>query len=157
MLGRNRNCRTVYAPPLMSPPTRFESISSSTDGRRSPARQHTIAKSRREALDLRFDARRHIEVRPVRHMTICPKYVFAVRRARCVEERRLRNQHERPFGAPSVGYRSFGPGNLFEHAAKVQANCATAFRRLPWNGLRKGIVNLECARTVLKLLERAPV
>ena len=126
-------------------------------GRKSTPRHHAITKSRCEALDLRFDARCHIEVRPIGNVTIRPEHVFAGRGPRRVIEGGLRNQHERLLGTPSICHRSFRCCDLFERAAKVQTDRAGALRRLPRNRLRKSVIDLECARALFELLERAPV
>src|SRR5215467_6174695 len=49
------------------------------DRRQRVARQDALAETRRKALDLRLDARRHVHVRATGHVTVGPDRLLAVR------------------------------------------------------------------------------
>ena len=59
------------------------------------SRDHPFAKTGREAFDLLLDPRQHVEGRTVRNVTVRPDDVLALRRARSIEQCRLREEHER--------------------------------------------------------------
>ncbi len=83
--------------------------------------------------------------------------MLAVRRARGIEERWLRNENKGPFGMPAVSNRVFRRGDLFERAAEVHGDGAPALARAPWNRLGESVVDLERARVRAEIAPCAPV
>ena len=71
-------------------------------GRKGVPRHNTVTKPRRKPFDLRLNARRHIQRRTVRRVAVAPGRMLALRRARVVEERLLRQQHIRALRVPSL-------------------------------------------------------
>ncbi len=64
-------------------------------------RQHPLPETGRQPLHLPLDPLRHILPRTVRHMTVRPRRMPALRRPRCIEDTRLRQQHKRPLRDPT--------------------------------------------------------
>src|SRR5437763_16173989 len=58
-------------------------------------RKNTIAKSGSEALDLRLDRVRHVDLGAERDVAVTPKRMLATRRARFIEQTLLGDEHER--------------------------------------------------------------
>src|SRR5579884_4261605 len=117
-------------------------------GRRDMARQDAVAETGREALDLCFDALRHIKRGPVGHVTVGPGDVLSLRRARGIEQRRLREQDKWPVRMPVLPDCKFGFGDFFHCSAQMDRSGAGALSGLPRNGSGKGVVQLEGPRAV---------
>ena len=58
------------------------------------ARKNSFSKSRREALDLRFDSARHVAIAFVWHMAVRPGRVTAFGSTCRIEQARLRQEHK---------------------------------------------------------------
>ena len=116
-------------------------------------RQNTIAKSRREALDLLFQSVHHVNRRAMGNMAIGPCNVFAHRSTRRIEQRRLRQQNERSLRGLPACHGCFGRRNLCHAAAQVHGRGTQAFRSLPWNRRRQRIIQLEDPRTIAKIFQ----
>jgi hypothetical protein len=67
--GRNRNCRSVLAPPPMSPPIMLGIVGLERRRRDRMTRKNDVAKAWRETLDLMLDPVGHVDVRRMRDMT----------------------------------------------------------------------------------------
>ena len=119
--------------------------------------QDTLAEAGREALDLSLDTLAHIERRSVRDMAIGPRGVFAWGSARCVEETLLREHDERPLGVPPFPGATLRVCDLSQRSANVNGAGLCDLGRPPWDRSVQRIVELECARPVLPVLEPAAV
>ena len=97
------------------------------DRRHRVAGHHDVAEPRREALDLRLDAPRHVDRRPGRHVAVRPQRVPAGWRPRRVEQRRLGDEDERRRRVLAAADRRLCGGDLGQRAADVHR----AARRRP--------------------------
>ena len=83
--------------------------------------------------------------------------MFARRRARGIEQARLRQQYEWTFVRKAAPRSAFGGGDLFHRAAKVHRGGSCALRRRPWNGAVERPVHLEYTRSVAVILQFAAI
>src|SRR5437763_964393 len=121
------------------------------------AGQNTIAKTRRESLNLRFDLIRHIRAAVERNMAVRPERVPTTRRARFIKQTLLRDQHERALGNFSVCNVAFRHRNFVNAAADMNCACATTGFGFPRNRSTQRIINLKNSRPVLKRFQLAAI
>src|SRR5581483_7884688 len=81
-------------------------------------------------------------------MTISPRCVLPFRRSQRIEQARLREQNERPFGMLSVSRGTLRGGDFIETPAEVNGSGASAVLRSPRNWLAQRVVHFECPRAV---------
>ena len=96
-------------------------------------------------------------VERVRHVAIGPRGVLPGRRARGVERRVLRQQHERTFGMPAFPRGTLGCGDLVERAADVHCRRPPARLGGPRNRRRERPVDFEHPHAVSVPLQLSPV
>ena len=111
-------------------------------------RRNAVAEARREALDLRFDCSSEIAAVAVRHVAVRPRRVHAVRSAARVEQRVLRQQHERPLAAHSAPRIALGTRDLLDAPADVHGRRLRTFAGPPRDRRAQRVVDLEHARAV---------
>src|SRR5213082_4262992 len=97
------------------------------------AGQNTIAKTRRESLNLRFNLIRHIRAAVERNMAVRPERVLTTRRARFIEQTLLRDQHERALGNFSTRNLAFRRRDFVNAPTEMNCSCATASFGFPWD------------------------
>src|SRR5206468_5703980 len=114
-------------------------------GRRDVTRENTLTKAGREALELRVDARHHVDLGAVRHVAVRPRGVLTRRRARVVEEALLPDEHERPLGRLAAPHRALGCRDLVERASEVHCARAPALRGAPGGRTVERVVPLDDA------------
>jgi len=112
------------------------------------SRDDAIAKAGREPLDLSLDAREHVRRGREWHVAITPGDVTSSRRARRIEERRLREEDKRPIGDPSVPCVALGARNLVERATDVHRRRPGAVRSAPRNRAVERPVDFERRHSV---------
>src|SRR6516164_8050614 len=110
--------------------------------------QNTIAKTRRESLNLRFDLIRHIPAAVEWSMAVRPKRVLATRGARFIEQTLLRNQHKRAFGDVPAHNLPFGRSDFVNAATEMNCSCATTSFGFPRNGFVERVIDFENSRRV---------
>src|SRR4029078_7653371 len=101
---------------------------------------NTIAKTRRESRDLRFDLIRHIRAAVERNMTVRPEGVLAPRRARFIEKTLLRDQHEWTLGNFSSRNFAFSRRDFVNVAAEMDCSRLTACCGFPWDRFAQRII-----------------
>src|SRR5207248_5737166 len=126
-------------------------------GTRHRSRKDEIAKARREALDLRLDARGHVHRRAVRDVAVRPEGVLSRRGAGVVEKALLRDEHEGLLGMAAAVDLGFAGGDFLERAADVHRAGAPALRGSPGHGPPEGVVDLENSGSAPVPAERATV
>ena len=136
---------------------RLASFALQVDGREYLPRQHAIAEAGSEALNLRFDARQHVERGAVGNVAVSPGNMPAFGCASRVEQAWLSEKHERLLGVVAVAHRIFRGRYFFQCAAEMHRGGSPALGSFPRNGIGQGIVDLEDARPVAKALKIAPV
>ena len=114
------------------------------------SRKDEIAEAWREALNLLFDALRHVHRPSIRHMAIRPAGVMTFRRASIVEQALLGDKHERPIADAPTYCAVLGRGHLFVGPAHVNGCCGFALGGFPRNGPTERPVHFEHARTMSK-------
>src|SRR5262245_44080368 len=114
------------------------------------AGQNTIAKTRRESLNLRLDLIRHIRAEVERDMAVRPKRMLTTGCARLVEQTLLCDEHERTLGNSSTGNRTFRLSNFVYAATEMNCSRATASFGFPWNRRAQRIIDFENSRRVSK-------
>ncbi len=142
----------------MSPPTRFALCRSRSAGRmteRASTRSRNPGANRSICCSI---ARQHVGGRRVRHVAVRPRHVLARRRARRIEERRLRQEHEGPLGDASLPCRR-APTRAISAKAAAQMHGAAlrARRRAPRDRRIERPIHFEHAHAVPIALELAPV
>ena len=115
--------------------------------------QDAVAKSRSKSLDLSLDSIAHVDVGSVRHVTISPKRVRAPRRARRIEQARLRNEHERFLRVLSDPRRRFRRNDLVERTAEVERTRFRARGVAPRHRCTQRPIHFAHAGTVVIPLE----
>src|SRR5437762_9303033 len=115
---------------------------------RSPGRnrQDPVPGARGEALDLAQDRLGHVDPRAVRDVTVGPDGVLALRRARWIEQRGLRQEHERALRDAAAPNGVLARGDLLERAAEVDGAGAKDPVVAPGQGTVDGDIELEHAR-----------
>src|SRR5215470_8941250 len=93
--------------------------------------------------------------RPVRRVAVGPECVLTGGRARRIEQARLREQYERPFGYLASPRRAFRSGDLLHLAAQMDCTCAQTLRRPPRHGAVERPINLISAGAVAITLQAA--
>src|SRR5215475_10836572 len=93
--------------------------------------------------------------RPVRHVAIAPERVLSCGRARRVEQARLREQYERPFGYLASPRRAFRRGDLLHLAAQMYCARAQTLGRTPRHGAVERPIDLISAGAVAVTLQAA--
>ena len=114
------------------------------------SRKDDIAKAWCEALNLLFDALRHVHRPSIRHVAIRPAGVMTFRRASIVEQTLLGDKHERPIADTPMYCAVLGRGYLFVRPADVHGCCGFALGGFPRNGPAERPVHFEHARTMSK-------
>src|SRR5438067_5037808 len=99
-------------------------------------RKNTIAKSRSEALDLRLDRARHVDLAAKRDVAISPKRMLAARRTRFIKRTLLRDEHEGSLGNLAVCHVTLGSSNFIDRSAEMDRARTPALLGLPRNGRR---------------------
>jgi len=110
--------------------------------------EHGTGEARGEALNLSFEAGEHVFGAAVGDVAVGPRDVSASGRARGVEERWLREQHEGTISGAAGGHGRFGDGDVFHRAAEVHGCSASAIGCSPGNGSGQSVVDFEDARAV---------
>ena len=95
------------------------------------ARQDEVAEAGREALELRLDARGHVDAGAARHVAVGPGGVLSGRRARRVEQALLRDDHVRPLRVLAAPDGRLAADDLLERSADVDGAGALALGRAP--------------------------
>src|SRR5271170_5670618 len=101
--------------------------------RKNPARQDALAETGREALDLVFEGLEHVELGAVRDVAICPGGVLPFRRARGIEQTRLRHQDKGTLGMTPTPHGRFGRGYFAGTSTQMHGCRAQALRCFPRN------------------------
>src|SRR5262249_38951468 len=91
-------------------------------------REDTIAKSRREPLDLIFDSLSHVDVAICWDMAVGPKCVPLIGRACFIEQTLLCQKHEWTLGNFAARYIVFRSGDFVERAAEMDCAGLSTFR-----------------------------
>ena len=102
--------------------------------RHDTAREDAIFETGGKAFDLIFDARGSINRRTVRHMTVRPEGMLAVRRTGVVKERGLDGEDERRIGNRALPCGAFGGGDFVERRSDVYRRGAQRLFCRPRNG-----------------------
>src|SRR5437763_15913233 len=82
-------------------------------------RKNAIAKSRSEALDLRLDRARHVDLAAKRDVAISPKRMLAARRTRFIKRTLLRDEHEGSLGNFAIRYIALRSRNFINRSAEM--------------------------------------
>lgn len=98
----------------------------------------TVAKSRRETLNLRFNAARHVLGRSVGHVAVDPGCMLPGRSPAVVKQTVLRDQDKRSFGRGSAGRLPLAQLDLLQRPADMDRPRAAA---RPWPS-----TGLDCSR-----------
>ena len=107
------------------------------------AGEDAIAETGRESLNLRFNLIRHIRAAAERNMAVRPERVLTTRRARCIEQTLLRDQHERALGNFSTHNLAFRRRDFVNAPSEMNCSCATASFGFPWDWLTQRIIDFE--------------
>src|SRR5262249_6799710 len=97
-------------------------------------RENAVAKPGSEALDLRFDLCRHVDLTPERHMRVSPEDVLSARGASFIEKTLLRNQHKRTLRNLPECDVALGICDFVNCAAQMNRSGTATSLRFPWNG-----------------------
>src|ERR1051326_885141 len=100
-------------------------------GRERTACENARAKAWCETFNLILDAIGHIDRRTVWDVTIGPQRVLTFRRARRVEQRRLREQHERTIRTLPLPDRRLGFFDLRQRTTEMNRRCLLTLCRAP--------------------------
>src|SRR5207237_8366943 len=99
--------------------------------RHNVASQYAIAKAGGKALDLGFDAGRHVVRRSMRHMAVGPGGVLAGRGTRWIKQALLGDDHIRHFGRCSCARGLLRGGDFGQGASQVYRGGAETRRGPP--------------------------
>ena len=121
------------------------------------ARQNAISKSWREAFDLLLDAWQHVGFAAVRHVTVRPRRMASLGRARGVEERGLREQHERMLADSSLPGVALRLRDFLDRSAEMDAGGLRASCCTPRDRRIQRPVHLEHSHAVTVPFELPPV
>src|SRR5439155_3451957 len=126
-------------------------------GRHHVPREHALAETRCEALELRLDALGHVDGRAVRHVAVGPDRVLARGRARLIEEALLADEHEWALGRVALPHLALGVRDVVERAAHMHGPGAKAGLRAPRDRAVERVVDLEDTRAAAIPAHRAAV
>src|SRR5437870_7056530 len=116
-----------------------------------------MTETRSEALDLRFNAIRHVDVATKWNVAVGPQRMLSLRRASFIKQTLLRHQRKRTLGNSSARDVAFGGSNFVHCASEMNCAGATAGFGFPRNRLTQRIVNFENSGPVSKRFESIPI
>ena len=119
------------------------------------APEDAIAKARRESLDLRLNAVRHVDPAIEWNMAIRPERMASARRTRFVKKTLLCDEDKRALRNFSERNVALCRGNLVECSSEVNCAGATTSFGFPRDWFAEGIIDLENSRRVAKRLQTA--
>lgn len=124
-------------------------------GSENAASENAIAKTRGEALDLRFEGVEHVHGGAVGNVAVGPGGVLPSRGARGIEETGLREEDEGAVGMAAVADGVFGGGNFFGASAEMHGGGAETVLRSPGDGRMQGVIDFENTGAVAVFREAA--
>ncbi len=116
-------------------------------------REHTIAKTRGEPLELALDRVRHVAIGTMRHVAVSPKRVLVFGCARPVEETLLRDEDKRLLRVPAARDFALTRRDFLQRPAQVKRPSRAALRRQPRHRRGKRVIDFENARRVPEIFQ----
>src|SRR5262245_32718647 len=121
------------------------------------ASEDTIAKARRETLDLALDRFSHAALRTVWNVTIGPERLAALRRSRGIEQTLLCDEHTGTVRMTTSGHRVFAFGNFFHAATEMERAGCAAIVCTPRHRGGECVIDLKNPRRVRKVRQATTV